>query len=72
MLDPTNDIKLGGVLGGSQMTLADVMKEVEQFSRDELRQLREYIEKREQRMELRAGTVDMDDLLNALEAIRAG
>lgn len=42
------------------------------MSPDELRQVREYIDAREQQVELRAGTVNMDTLLNALEEIRAG
>ena len=39
---------------------------------EELRQLREYIEDREQAIRLRSGTVDMDSLLAALEDIRTG
>jgi hypothetical protein len=54
------------------MVFEDVKKAVDGFSLSELRQLREYIEGREQQVELRAGTVDMDALLSALTDIRAG
>lgn len=54
------------------MMLTEVMKAVEQFSPDELRQLREFVQQREQQIELHPGTVNMDELLNALEEIRAG
>ena len=54
------------------MVFEDVKKAVDRFSLHELRRLREYIEGREQQIELRPGTVDMDTLLSALEDIRAG
>jgi len=54
------------------MVLDEVLKAVDGFSRQELRQLREYIEGREQQIELRPGTVDMTSLLSALQDIRAG
>jgi hypothetical protein len=54
------------------MILEEVKKAVDHFSLNELRQLREYIQGREQQIDLRAGTVDMDALLSALEEIRAG
>jgi hypothetical protein len=54
------------------MLLPEVMKAVEQLSLDELRQLREYIQEREQQVELRAGTIVMDEFLSALEELRAG
>lgn len=54
------------------MILEEVKKAVDHFSLNELRQLREYIQGREQQIDLRSGTVDMDRLLSALEEIRAG
>lgn len=54
------------------MMLPDVMKVVDELSPDQLRQLREYIQQREQQLELQAGTVDMDVLLQGLDAMRAG
>lgn len=54
------------------MVFEDVKKAVDRFSLNELRQLREYIEGREQQIELRPGTVDMEALLSALDDIRAG
>lgn len=54
------------------MILDDIIKAVDRCSLNELRQLREYIQGREQQMELRSGTVNMDHLMNALEEIRAG
>lgn len=54
------------------MMFEDVKKAVDRFSLNELRQLREYIESREQQIELRPGTVDMEALLSALDDIRAG
>lgn len=54
------------------MILEEVKKAVDHFSLNELRQLREYIQGREQQFDLRSGTVDMDVLLSALEEIRAG
>lgn len=54
------------------MVMEDVLKAVDRLSPAELRQLREYIDAREQQVELRAGTVDMVTLLSALEQIRAG
>jgi len=50
----------------------DVKKAVDRFSLEELRQLREHIENREQTLKLQPGTVDMESLLTALEEIRAG
>ena len=54
------------------MILEEVLKAVDSFSRQELKQLREYIEDREQQIELRPGTVDMAALLSAMDDIRAG
>lgn len=54
------------------MMLTAVMKAVDQFSPDQLRQLRQYINQREQHIELKAGTLNMDDLLEGLEVMRAG
>jgi len=54
------------------MIFADVMKAVDQFSADQLRQLREYIQQREQQIELKAGTLNMGELLEGLEEMRAG
>lgn len=54
------------------MVLSDVMKAVDQLSADQLRQLREYIQQREQQIELQAGTLNMDELLEGLEEMRAG
>ena len=54
------------------MLLEEVKKAVDHFSLHELRQLREYIQGREQQIEPRPGTVDMDALLSGLEEIRAG
>jgi hypothetical protein len=54
------------------MIFEEVLKAVDRFSLNELRQLREYIEEREQQVELRPGTVDMNTLLSVLEEMRAG
>lgn len=54
------------------MVFEDVKKAVDRFSLNELRRLRAYIEGREQQIELRPGTVDMETLLSALADIRAG
>jgi hypothetical protein len=54
------------------MVLDDVKKAVDHFSLNELRQLREYIQVREQQIDLVPGTVNMDALLSGLEDIRAG
>ena len=54
------------------MVFEDVKKAVDRFSPEELRQLRAYIEGREQQIDLRPGTVDMETLLSALDDIRAG
>lgn len=54
------------------MMFDDVKKAVARFSAEELRQLREYIEGREQQIVLHSGTVDMNSLLAALEDIREG
>ena len=54
------------------MMLTEVLKAVDQFSPDQLRELREYIEQREQQIELQAGTLDMDELLQDLAELRAG
>lgn len=54
------------------MTLTEVIKVVDEFSADQLRQLREYIQQREQQIELKAGTLNMDELLEGLEEMRAG
>jgi hypothetical protein len=53
------------------MTVSDVMKAIEDFSIDELRQLRAYIDQRENETAFKAGTVDMDQLLSGLAEIRA-
>lgn len=54
------------------MILTDVMKAVDQFSPEQLRQLRETIQQREQQIEPKAGTLNMDELLEGLEEMRAG
>lgn len=54
------------------MTVADIMRAIEDFSIDELRQLRTYIDQRENEIEFKAGTIDVDELLSGLEEIRAG
>lgn len=54
------------------MMFTDVISAVDQFSPDQLRQLREYIQQREQQMELKAGTLNMDELLEGLAEMRAG
>lgn len=54
------------------MVLRDVMKAVDRFSADQLRQLREYIQQREQQIELKAGTLNTDELLEGLAEMRAG
>jgi hypothetical protein len=54
------------------MMFDDVKKAVARFSAEELRQLREFIEVREQQIVLHPGTVDMNSLLAALEDIREG
>jgi len=54
------------------MVFTEVIKAVDQFSPDQLRQLREYIQQREQQIELKAGTLNMAELLEGLEEMRAG
>jgi hypothetical protein len=54
------------------MVFTDVIKAVDQLSADQLRQLREYIQQREQQIELKAGTLNMAQLLEGLEGMRAG
>ncbi len=54
------------------MMLKEGLKAVDQFSPDQLRELREYIEQREQQIELQAGTLNMDELLQDLAELRAG
>ena len=54
------------------MALTDVMKLIDQCSREELRVLREYIQEREQQMLFRARTVDMEAFLNELDEIKVG
>jgi hypothetical protein len=50
----------------------DILKIVEQFSAEELRELRQFIDQREQQMTLRGSTIDMDALDKALAELRAG
>jgi hypothetical protein len=54
------------------MTYADVIKVVDQLSADELRELKAYIQQREQQIELRSGTLNMEVLLAGLEQMREG
>lgn len=54
------------------MMLHDVIKAVDQFSPDELRQLREYIEEREHKTEPHGDLIDVEALLSGLEEIREG
>lgn len=54
------------------MVFSDVLKAVDQFSDDELRQLRAYIEQREEQIDLHAGTLNIEALLRGLEVMRAG
>jgi hypothetical protein len=54
------------------MIFTEVIKAVDDFSPDQLRRLREYIQQREQQIKLKAGTVNMDELLEGLEEMRAG
>lgn len=54
------------------MVFTDVVKAVDRFSREQLRQLREYIQQREEQIELQAGTLKMDALLEGLAEMRAG
>lgn len=54
------------------MLLTDVMKALDRLSAEQLRQLREYIQQREQQVDLKAGTVNMDELIAGLEEMRAG
>jgi len=54
------------------MMFTDVISALDQFSPDQLRQLREYIQRREQQIELKAGTLNMDELLEGLEEMRVG
>jgi len=54
------------------VSFTDVIKAVDQLPPDQLRQLREYIQQREQQIELKAGTLNMDELLEGLEEMRAG
>ncbi len=53
------------------MTLADVKKALDNFSSDELRELREYIVEREEVAEVESG-IDITALLEALKALREG
>ncbi|MBC8099931.1 MAG: hypothetical protein H7Y11_10860, partial [Armatimonadetes bacterium] len=54
------------------MVFEDMLKAVDQLSLHELRRLQAYIKGREQQMTLRAGTLDMEALLEALAAMRVG
>ena len=54
------------------MIFTDVMKAVDHLSSEQLRQLREYIQQREQQIHLKAGTLNMAEFLNGLEEMRAG
>jgi hypothetical protein len=54
------------------MIFTEVIKAVDDFSPDQLCRLREYIQQREQQIKLKAGTVNMDELLEGLEEMRAG
>ncbi|MCU0499524.1 MAG: hypothetical protein MUF87_19415 [Anaerolineae bacterium] len=54
------------------MVFTEVIKAIEEFSADQLRQLREYIQQREQQIELKAGTLNVDELLEGLAEIRSG
>lgn len=54
------------------LMFTDVIKAIEQFSPEEVQALRAQLEAREQQLELRAGTVNMEALLSALEQLRAG
>jgi len=54
------------------MMLDDVMKAIDELAPDELRQLREYIDQREQQNALQPDMLDMEGLLHALDLIRAG
>lgn len=58
--------------GNKIMIFADVLNAVDHLSAGELRQLRERIAQREQQTVLKAGTVDMEALLQGLAAMRAG
>jgi GAF domain-containing protein len=54
------------------MTLTEMIEAVDRLSADQLRQLREYIQLREQQEKLEAGTLNMSALLAGLEQLRAG
>jgi hypothetical protein len=54
------------------VSFRDILQAVDQFSPDELRNLREYIQRREQQIDLRAGTLNIEALLRGLEEMRAG
>jgi hypothetical protein len=54
------------------MLLDELMKAVDTLPPEDLRQLRAYIQQREQEITLQAGTLDMEGLLQALELIREG
>jgi hypothetical protein len=62
--------------GGKQMTLNELMKAVDALSDEELRQLRDYVNQRHvhehEQTELRAGTMNVDALMSAVEEIREG
>jgi hypothetical protein len=54
------------------MLLTDVMKALDNLSVDQLRQLREYIQHREQQLDLKADTINLDELIAGLNEMRAG
>ena len=53
------------------MTLQELIQAVDALPPEDFRRLREHIQQREQERELRAGTMDIDALLQAARAIRA-
>jgi hypothetical protein len=54
------------------VTLTDILKALDDLSRDELRELRQQIDRRTATAELRAGTMDIDALLRAAAEITNG
>jgi len=53
------------------MTLQELIQAIDALPPEDLRRLREHIQQREQKHGLRAGTMDIDALLQAARAIRA-
>ncbi len=54
------------------MIYQDVIQAVDGLSVDEVRQLREYLRQKEEQSQLRAGTLNVEALLNGLKILSEG